>query len=276
MNAATLTDEELERFIALVYRVSGIRIPNTKKILVSNRVRRRLRANGIQGFSEYYAFLTSAAGAKEMPLFLDEITTNETFFFRDVHQYEWFNDKFLPEIARQSQARERPKRLRVWSAAASTGAELYSIAVRIHEQKQRFAGWTIQLLGTDLSGAALNSAREGAYDDRVLRLVDPAVRRRYFDHDPATERWSIKSEIRDMVSWKQHNLMEPLDEAPFDCVLLKNVLIYFDAKSKETVAARVLKAVAPRGYLVLGPTEVIANLLAPLRKIETWLYQRPV
>jgi chemotaxis protein methyltransferase CheR len=274
MNPVPLTDLELERFIELVYRVSGIRIPNTKKILVTNRVRRRLKANNIEGFSEYYAFLTSPAGANEMPRFLDEITTNETFFFRDIHQYQWFGDSFLPELSQQAKLRKRPMRLRVWSAAASTGAELYSVAIRIQEQRHLLAGWSIQLLGTDLSGAALKLASEGVFDGRTLRLVDDAVRRRFFEQDSSPDRWRVKSEIRDMARWKTHNLLDRLDEDPFDCVFLKNVLIYFDSASKQTVARRVVEALAPASYLVLGPSEVMGKTLDSLKKRQTWLYQK--
>lgn len=274
MNLANLTDEEFDRFIALIYKLSGIRIPTTKRILVSNRLRRRLRATGIEGFSEYYAFVTSPAGLKEIPQFLDEITTNETYFFRDIHQYQWFGNEFLPEIAKQAQLHQRPKRLRIWSAAASSGDELYSIAIRIQEQKHLLSGWTFRLLGTDLSGAVLNSARAGVYDSRRLRLVDPVIRRKYFDEDAANDRWTVKPEIRGMVNWKVHNLMKPLVEEPFDCIFLKNVLIYFDPKSKETVAKHMIESMARRGYLVLGPTEVLSSMLEPLEKRKTWLYQR--
>lgn len=276
MEPTTLSDSDFERFLALIYRVSGIRIPNTKRVLVSNRLRRRLRATGIKDFTSYYGYLTSPAGAAEMPLFLDEITTNETYFFRDPHQYEWFGSEFLPEIADQALKRHRPKRLRVWSAAASNGAELYSLAIQIQEKRALFGGWSIQLIGTDLSGAILAEARAGCYDGRALRLVDPQLRRRYFDQQPEADRWTIKPEMRALATWKAHNLLRPLiNEAPFDCIFVKNVLIYFDAESKQTVARRIVEALAPRGYLVLGPTEMITRLIDPLERRKSWLFQRP-
>src|SRR5215470_6398243 len=104
MNSTELTDEEYQRFCGLIYRVAGIRIAENKRVMVGNRVRRRLRAIGINTFAEYYAFLTSQSGSDEMPLFLDAITTNETYFFRDPHQYEWLGETFLPELIQQAAA----------------------------------------------------------------------------------------------------------------------------------------------------------------------------
>jgi chemotaxis protein methyltransferase CheR len=275
-DAATLSDEDFRRFLALIYRVSGICIPTTKRVLVSNRVRRRLRATGIGDFAAYYAYLTSPAGAVEMPRFLDEITTNETYFFRDPHQYAWLGGQFLREVVEQAHKHARPRRLRIWSAAASNGAELYSIALTIEEHRALVPRWPVTLLGTDLSEAMLEEARAGSYDERTLRLVAPEQRKRYFTYDAAARRWTIRPEIRALATWKVHNLLRPLGSGgPFDCIFLKNVLIYFDAASKQAVARHVLDALAPRGYLVLGPTEMIPRMLEPLERRQSWLYQRP-
>ena len=107
MHGGELTTEEFEKFCTMIYRVSGIRIPDTKKVMVSNRLRRRLRATGIAGFSEYFSYLNSAVGRAEMPLFLNEITTNETYFYRDVHHFDWLSETFLPEIAEAGRHRKR-------------------------------------------------------------------------------------------------------------------------------------------------------------------------
>jgi chemotaxis protein methyltransferase CheR len=275
MLAAELTEAEFEKFRALIYQAAGIRIPTTKRILVSNRVRRRLRATGIDTYSAYYAFLTSAAGKPEMPRFLDEITTNETYFFRDEHHYQWLGETFLPEIARQGRQHKRPKSLRIWSAACATGEELYSIAIKIMDHKSMFTDWSVTLLGTDLSGAALDAARAGKYDARALRLIPENQRALYFDFDLSAARWTLKREIKALATWKQHNLLKPLAESPFDCIFLKNVLIYFDPESKATVVRHVLASMAKGGYLVAGPTEGIYPMLGSLTKHKTWLYQRP-
>ena len=270
-----LTADEFEKFCALIYRSAGIRIPPTKRVMVSNRVRRRLRETNMASFSAYYAFLNSPGGAAEMPKFLDEITTNETYFDRDVHHFDWFGSTFLHEIGDAARLKRRPKSLRVWSAASSTGEELYSIALRIARVRAQFSGWNITLLGTDLSNNVLAAAKAGSYDERALRLVPSDQRQKWFDPDPAGGRWIIKEEIRSMAVWKRHNLMTPLREPLFDCVFIKNVLIYFDAESKRAVVRHLMSALAPGGYLVVGPTEGIMSMLDGLEKIKPWLYRRP-
>jgi chemotaxis protein methyltransferase CheR len=274
MNQVELTDEEYQKFCTLIYRVAGIRIAENKRVMVSNRVRRRLRATGINTFTEYHTFLTSAAGIAEMPLFLDAITTNETYFYRDTQNYDWLGDTFLPEINQQALARKRPKSLRMWSAACSTGEEPYSIALKVIAKKSLFAGWKTTVLGTDLSGAVLDSARAGSYDARAVRLIEAAERQMYFVEDPKNDRWTVKPELKAIVTWKQHNLLFSLKEEPFDCIFLKNVLIYFDTESKQTVVRNVIGALANGGYLVIGPTEGIYAMLDPLVKLKPWLYQR--
>jgi chemotaxis protein methyltransferase CheR len=197
------------------------------------------------------------------------------FFFRDIQNYEWLGDTFLPEVIKQALARKRPKNLRLWSAACSTGEEPYSIALKVLAKKQLLPGWRTSILGTDLSGAVLNAARAGSYDARAVRLIEPAQRMTYFDEDPMAERWVVKPEVKSLVTWKQHNLLFPLREEPFDCTFLKNVLIYFDTESKQTVVKNVLDAMAKGSYLVVGPTEGIYTMLDSLTKHTSWLYQRP-
>ncbi|ODT97947.1 MAG: chemotaxis protein [Planctomycetes bacterium SCN 63-9] len=275
MPGGDLTDEDFEKFRSLIYRVSGIQIATNKKLMITNRLRRRVRETKLPGFAEYYAFLTSPAGGREMPLFLDEITTNETYFYRDPPHYEWFAGTFLPEIARQAHARKRPRRLRIWSAACSTGEELYSLSIKIMAARGLFPNWPIQLLGTDLSGSALEEARAGTYDERAVRLVGAAERSAYFTHDAQSQRWTVRPEVRAMASWKRHNLLFPLREEPFDCIFLKNVLIYFDVESKKAVLKNLLPLLARGGFLVAGPTEGIYKMLDPLDQLKSWLFQRP-
>ncbi|HWE40690.1 MAG TPA: protein-glutamate O-methyltransferase CheR [Isosphaeraceae bacterium] len=272
---AELTDDEFGRFRALIYRVAGIRIPPTKRVMVSNRIRRRLRATGIGGFSAYYAHLTSAAGGGEMPRFLDEITTNETYFYRDPHHYQWLADSFLPEVARQARLRRHPRRLRFWSAACSTGEEPYSIALKLLAYRPQLPGWSLTVLGTDLSTAALDAARAACYDEKAVRLVPPDERRTRFDHDPVAGRWTLKPEARALVSWKAHNLITPLREEEFDCIFIKNILIYFDEDSKRVVVGRLIDLLAEGGFLVVGPTEGIHKMLDGLVRHRPWLYQKP-
>jgi chemotaxis protein methyltransferase CheR len=274
MNHVELTDGEYQKYCELIYRVAGIRIAENKRVMVGNRVRRRLRATGISTFAEYYNFLISPVGNGEMPLFLDAITTNETYFFRDIQNYNWLGDTFLPEIVQHAAVRKRSKSLRIWSAARSTGEEPYSIALKLLAKKSLLSGWRTMILGTDLSGAVLNAAKTGSYDARAVRLVDPGQCQAFFDEEVTTQRWVIRPTVKAVVTWKQHNLLYPLKEDPFDCIFLKNVLIYFDMESKQAVVHNVIGSLAKGGYLVTGPTEGIYTMLDPLSKLKPWLYQK--
>jgi chemotaxis protein methyltransferase CheR len=274
MNHVELTDGEYRNYCELIYRVAGIRIAENKRIMIGNRVRRRLRATGILTFAEYYTFLISPAGNGEMQLFLDAITTNETYFFRDIQNYDWLGDTFLSEILQQAITHKRPKSLRIWSAACSTGEEPYSIALKLLARKPLLTGWRTTVLGTDLSGAVLDAARVGSYDARAIRLVDSGQRQAFFDEETIKQRWAIKPTVKAVVTWKQHNLLFPLKEDPFDCIFLKNVLIYFDTESKQAVVRNVIDSLARGGYLVTGPTEGIYTMLDPLRKLKPWLFQK--
>ncbi|MDR3618574.1 MAG: protein-glutamate O-methyltransferase CheR [Paludisphaera borealis] len=274
MTLTELTDDEFARFLALIYRASGIRIAETKRVLVSNRVRRRLRATGIETFAAYYAFLTSPAGAGEMPAFLDAVTTNETYFFRDQPHYDWLGDELIPGLLSEAAAHRRPRSLRIWSAACSTGEEPYSIALELADHRATLLGWRLSVLGTDLSGAALIAARGAVYEERALQRVDAETRKKRFDEDADGKRWTLKPDVRSLVAFRSHNLLKPLAVEPFDCVFLKNVLIYFDTNSKRTVVDNVLGSMAKGGFLVVGPTEGIHGMLGSLARIKPWLYQR--
>ena len=149
------------------------------------------------------------------------------------------------------------------------------MAIEVLAKRPVFAGWSLRILGTDLSGAVLEAARAGSYDARALRLILAEERPAHFDHDPATGRWTLKPEVRAMVTWRLHNLLHPIRGGPFDCIFLKNVLIYFDPESKQAVVRHLLAALAKGGYLVVGPTEGVYDLLGSLTRHKTWLYQRP-
>jgi chemotaxis protein methyltransferase CheR len=140
--------------------------------------------------------------------------------------------------------------------------------------RRSMPGWPIRLLGTDLSNAALSNARAGIYDERAVRLIGQEERKIYFDEDAQARQWIVKPEVRALTIWKRHNLLFPLREEPFDCIFLKNVLIYFDVDSKKTVIRNLLPLLARGGYLVAGPTEGIYKMLEPLKQVNSWLFQR--
>ncbi len=268
-----LNPRQFDQFCDFIYKESGIRIDERKVTLLSNRIRRRLKAGNFPDFDVYYKFLTSAAGADELAGFLDAITTNETFFFRTEKHFDWLRNEFVPELLQQQRAGKRSASLRIWSAGCASGAEAYTIAICLAEESFRLRDWSLHILGTDISEDALREAREGVYKQRSIEGVSEKQLRRHFRTVDA-DRWQVRDEIRELVEFQKHNLMTPLEQPKFDCIFIRNVLIYFDRQSKQTVIDHLLNSLVPGGYLVVGPSEGIFDMLGSLRRISPLLYQK--
>ncbi len=269
-----LNQQQFDQFRDFIYHKCGIRIDDKKISLLSNRIRRRLKAGNFQNFDVYYRLLTSPAGANELEGFLDAITTNETFFFRTVKHFDWLKEGLLTELVAQQRAGQRSKSLRIWSAGCASGAEPYTIAICLAENMHRLRDWSLQILGTDLSEQVLREARTGSFKSRAIEAVTEKQRQRYFSHDKESDVWQVRPEIRRLVEFQSHNLMQPLSEPAFDCVFIRNVLIYFDRDSKQVVIDNLLRALNVGGYLVVGPSEGIYDMLQPMRKLSPFLYQK--
>ena len=270
-----VTDTQLARYSKLIYQRTGIRVSPQKKTLLSNRVRRRLRATGIEGFEEYYNHLTRLRPTDlEWDAFLQEITTHETYLFRDESQWEWFRNTYLPGHAAAVSRGTNERSLRIWSAACSTGAESFTAACCIAACLPNFRKWQIKILGTDIGVGAVEEAKGAVFGQRAMRLVPQQYRKLYFTKAKDTQTWQAKPVLTEMTAFRQHNLMDPLREKPFDLVFLKNVLIYFDRVSKKQVVANVRSVIRPGGLLVAGAAEGVSDLLRDLTRIQPWLYQQ--
>ncbi len=270
-----LNQRQFGRFRDFIYQKSGIRIDDKKVSLLSNRIRRRLKAGDFTDFEAYYRHLTSREGAHELEHFLDAITTNETSFFRSDTHFKWFKSVFLPEVVAAHRLGKRNRALRIWSAGCANGAEAYSIAICIAESGLLLRDWGVTILGTDISERELDNAREGVFTGRVMEAVSERQRRRYFQASADTDTWQVRPQLRRLVQLENHNLMEPMRQPPFDCIFIRNVLIYFDRVSKLTVVTNLIAALAAGGYLVVGPSEGIYDMLQPLQKHSAFLYQKP-
>jgi chemotaxis protein methyltransferase CheR len=269
-----LSPQQFELFRDFIYKKCGIRIDEKKGTMLSHRIRRRLKAGSFENFDVYYRFLTSAAGASELDGFLDAITTNETFFFRTAKHFAWLKSELLAETFAQARLGQRSQSLRIWSAGCATGAEPYSIAICLAENLHRLRGWSLAVLGTDISEEALSAAREGVYKPRAIEAVSESRRRRYFHHGAEDDLWRVRPEIKALVEFKRHNLMHPLHEGTFDCIFIRNVLIYFDRQSKEVAVRNLLAALAVGGYLVVGPSEGVYDMLDSLQKVSPLVYRK--
>lgn len=272
--ASQVTDAELSRYSELIYARTGIRISAQKKTLLSNRVRRRLRETGIENFGAYLKHLKQLrSNDPEWDAFLQEITTHETYLFRDETQWDWFCTYLKQRVSAVGQGKE-PKRLRVWSAACSTGDEACTIACCIATHLPSLSQWDIKITGTDIGIGALQQARELVFGKRAMRLV-PSNCMRHFREAKDAHIWKARPILSDMLSFRQHNLMDRFAESQFDVVFLKNVLIYFDATSKKQVIDNVQASIRPGGLLVAGAAEGVADMVKNYTRIQPWLFQRP-
>jgi chemotaxis protein methyltransferase CheR len=164
--------------------------------------------------------------------------------------------------------------MRIWSAACSTGDEAFTTACCIAACLPEVSKWNIQILGTDIGIGAVEQARTAAFGERAMGMVPDTYRKCFFTKAKNGEVWQAKPILTRMVTFRQHNLLQPLKEKAFDLVFLKNVLIYFDRDSKKRVIANVQPMIRPGGMLVAGAAEGVADLVRDFVRIEPWLFQR--
>ncbi len=255
-HAATLTPEVLTTLIALVRQHTGIAMTARKSVLLERRLQPRLQALSLHS---YQAYLDRVASDRdEVVHFIDLVTTNDTLFFRTPQIWDYFRDRYLPAWARAHPG----GCLKIWSAAAASGEELYSIAMLCEQFRLQSPAFRYQILASDISQQILGAARAGQYSGRSverIHLSHPDLLRKYFTPSPYGVK--VNEELRQHVSFSQHNLLEALRPAQqFDLVFLRNVLIYFDAEHQETVLRQARLSLKDEGRLILGESETIARL----------------
>lgn len=188
---------------------------------------------------------------------VDAMTTNESFFFRDAKPFDQFRDVVLPRLL---ETRASARRIRIWSAACSNGQEPYSLAMILKDASAKLAGWTIDIMATDLSREVLARAAAGAYTQfEVQRGLPITLLVKYFKQDG--DRWEIDQSIRDMVKFKEFNLLNPVAGlGSFDVIFCRNVLIYFDQEDKAKILGGLADVMSPDGVLYLGGAETVIGV----------------
>jgi chemotaxis protein methyltransferase CheR len=241
----------------LVYRRSGIVLEDGKDYLVDSRLSPLARCEGVESVDELVEKLRRDRSGELAQRVVEAMTTNETLFFRDAHPFDALKTHFVPELLK---ARASERSLRIWSAAAATGQEPYSIAMTLLEGFPELASWDVSILATDLNEAVLERARRARYRAlEVSRGLPANYLVKYFAR--ADGDWELSPNVRDMVTFRHLNLIEPWFEiAPCDLVFMRNVLIYFDTNTKTGVLKRVHQVLRPDGFLVLGGAETTTNL----------------
>ncbi|MBP2303508.1 CheR family methyltransferase [Azospirillum picis] len=262
------------RFIAeLACRRTGIQLNAGKRDLVQARLAKRVRALGLSGVSDYVKLLRSPRGEEEMTNLISALTTNVTAFFREEHHFRHLHDQVVVPWRAGGCGR-----LRLWSAACSTGEEPYSMALTLLKAVPDAASHGARILATDLDGVALGRARTGIYQAAAVKsAVKPsfgyAAGRHFVSAGPAEVR--IGPEARDLVALGQLNLLErwPM-RGPFDAIFCRNVMIYFDQPTKLSLCRRLAALLRPGGFLYIGHSETLLARDIPLRPIGGTIYRR--
>jgi len=260
MNADS-SPEALEYLRKLVYRTSAIVLEESKGYLFQSRLLPILRREGLESFDDLVGRLDAHDAEPLRREVVEAMTTNETSFFRDLHPFEALRRTVLPEIAGQRKlAAPAERTLSIWSAACSTGQELYSIAFVVRDMAALFSGWTVELLGTDISSDVLARAQSGRYSQlEVNRGLPAPMLIRYFTK--AGLEWQVSDQVRAMVDFRAMNLCVPWPRLPLmDVIFLRNVLIYFDNDTRTRILERVARQLRPGGYLFLGGVESASSL----------------
>lgn len=251
-----MTPERFQNLAAMLRRRSGLVLTADKGYLVESRLMPVARKHGM---ADLDALLVAIERGNE-PLaraVTEAMTTNETSFFRDSKPFDMFRNEVLPQLL---ECRAATRTLRIWSAAASTGQEAYSLAMILREQAARLAGWKVEIVGTDISEGALQQARAGLFSHfEVQRGLPAAMLVKHFEKVDGS--WRIAAPLRAMVQFRNFNLLDDLGPlGTFDAVFCRNVLIYFDVETKAKVLAGITRRMADHGVLFLGGAETVLGI----------------
>ena len=262
----SLTGEEYDALRAFLAQAAGLVFDDSRKESMAYSVAERLRGSGARDVASYLALLEDPAERQRL---LDEVTIQETHFFRNPPQVRALRQHVLPELLRHAETRGR--RVRIWSAGCSTGEEPYSIAMILRELLPTTTGWDVKVIATDVSSRALEAARTGRYGTRAVQLASPDELARFFQ--PSGDGGQVvRPEVRELVEFRHHNLVtEPVPFAHserIDLVLCRNVTIYFGRDTTRALMQRLHHALRDGGYLFLGHSETLWQISEDFRLVS--------
>ena len=273
-----ISSDEIKLITKYIYDASGIYLDESKKYLLETRLNVLVQEYGC---ASYLEFLQKAKGDASKTIerkIIDAISTNETLFFRDTGPFQLLQHKIFPELidARSPRMAGMKTPLKIWSAASSTGQELYSVAIVLQELLGDLSKYAIKLLGTDISDAALAQASSGKFNKFEIERGLPRDKlARYFT--PSDQTWKVNDQIRSMVNFRKLNLMQSFTGlGKFDVVLCRNVAIYFTLEDRKKLFNRIADVLEPDGYLLIGSTESLTGICArfiPKRHLRSIFYQ---
>jgi chemotaxis protein methyltransferase CheR len=278
-DGAEMSESVFKLYQTLIQRTAGIFLVEHKRALLVRRLRARVRALGLGSYLEYYRLVTDPGHEDELRTMLDLVSTNETRFFREAQQLAFLERELLPSFQRAVVLDRRPKRLRVWCAACSSGEEPFTMAMILARHLP--ATWRREILATDLSTRMIERARRASWPIRQVAeipatyLDEYMLRRVQARGGKREETLEAKPVLRAMVRFDRLNLqLDPPPRGRFDLILCRNALMYFDAATKRRIVDRLLSTLADEGYLLVGHAESLSGLDSRLRLVAPTIYAR--
>ena len=272
-----LSEVDFRRLALFIEGELGIRMPDTKRIMLESRLQKRLRRLGIANFGAYVDFVFSGKGGEtELINMIDAVTTNKTDFFREADHFEYLTDTIVPAAAKDGSGVSRPFLL--WSAGCSTGEEPYTIAMVLEERRLLEPRFDYRIFASDLSTQVLDKAREAVYEESRVEIVPLTFKKRYMlkSKDKESGLVRMKPAIRARVSFERVNFMDdayPVAKA-LDVVFCRNVIIYFERRVQESILRKLCAHIRPGGWLFLGHSETLTGMDLPLRGVAPTIYAR--
>ncbi|MBW1698140.1 MAG: protein-glutamate O-methyltransferase CheR [Deltaproteobacteria bacterium] len=269
-----LTDRDFLNFKKLVKEKCGIHLHDGKRELVRARIGKRLREANYKSFQQYYKYLMEEDSGAELTQLLNVISTNLTSFFRETNHFDYLEKEILPAYLKSSRSRQ----LLVWSAGCSSGEEAYSLAICFYQSLKTHPGWSAKIFATDISTRVLATAVSGVYHGSRLQKIPFEVLRKYFQkgHGKWKGYYRIKPFIRNMVDFRQFNLMSPfVFKKGFDIIFCRNVMIYFDKAAQETLINKFYDVLNHGGYLFIGHSESLLSIRHRFKYMKPTIYVKP-
>lgn len=267
-----LTKREFGQFRELIRERCGLRVADTKKLLLKNRIGKRLRALGFTSYRRYYDYLmTEQGGREELDHFWSVVTTHQTHFFREPHHFEALSKKVLPHLAER---RGSTHTIRVWSAGCSTGQEPYTLAAVMLDFIERQKDWTFSVYGTDIDVESLKVGEQGRYPLELKKEIPARYLLKYFDISPGGI--AVKDALRKRVKFRQVNLRH-LHTWPnkFDVIFCRNVVMYFEKDFRRELTHYFHDRLQDDGFLFLGSSESLhgmPRIFEPIKVGKTMIY----
>jgi chemotaxis protein methyltransferase CheR len=253
------TDEDFRKIASVLHEAAGIYLPEAKATLVYSRLTKRLRALGLESFRDYCALIATQKGLPERQKMIAALTTNVTTFFREPHHFEHFRRFVLEKKAHELR---KGGKLRVWSAACSSGQEPYSIAMTILSTLPDAAKLDVRVLATDIDYTMVAAAQAGVYDEDAMRGVTPELRQKFFSSSRAGagSTWTVQEKLSELVAFRELNLIGPWPmKGRFDAIFCRNVVIYFNEATQREMWQRFVPVMTGDGRLYIGHSERICG-----------------